>query len=915
MRSIQKKIKEIFRIRPALVFIFLGIVFVISITMLFAWEKRKLDAEFEGMISDSLNIHTKSNAQEINHIITDAEHAIKIARAMLRRSDANGSIKERLERRNANAPVYPTEYLAMEEITADSLYTEKGDILKQLEEGETVVNIVYDKADEEYCLLVIVPMMDESSMTGALYTRLKAEKLFPHIFESAVYQDVASSIVSKDGEVLFSTYDFEYNDNIFTNLRQSGLTEEEVARIDAVINSPEMDGTTFLRKEQTYFASAESLEHNGWYIVTFVRGPDVLLRSTGIFKDVVNTSVISIIITATAACIIFLRLLFNKKELEKEQQRNQRLVQRLQAMFEQHSALKVVLDMETKKIVDANPALCSYFGADKQALLGRSMKEFNLLPDHVLDEQIRDTSSGKALFFAAPHRIRNGEIRFLDVYASKIYDGGRSLIYAILFDSTDREQYRNELLREKEFLKTTLQSIGDGVVTTDNLGIITSMNSVAEKLTGWYDGAAVGKSFTEVFILQNEETRQTVENPIQKVLETGYIVGLANHTELVNRQGVRVPIADSAAPIKSADGQTFGVVMVFRDVRDEKEHHKQIEYLSYHDYLTGLYNRRYIEETINRLDEEKHVPVSVIMADVNGLKITNDVFGHRAGDELLKNTAELMRRNCKEKDLIARWGGDEFVILMPDTSLEEAEETAANIKDTNIVIEGVKLSVSLSIGSACKNIAGDSIQIAMQQAEKYMYHQKLLDGKSFRNAIISTLLATLYEKSNETEEHSKRMEKHCHDIGRRLQLSSKEMDELSLLALLHDIGKVSINPNILQKPGPLTNTEWDEMKRHPEIGYRIAQATPELAVVSELILSHHERWDGKGYPRGLKGTAIPLSCRILAVADAYDAMTNDRVYRSAMSGEEAVKELEKNAGTQFEAGIVRFFIDSLKSED
>ena len=202
---------------------------------------------------------------------------------------------------------------------------------------------------------------------------------------------------------------------------------------------------------------------------------------------------------------------------------------------------------------------------------------------------------------------------------------------------------------------------------------------------------------------------------------------------------------------------------------------------------------------------------------------------------------EIVKTIANNNDLIARWGGDEFVILMPDTSLEEAEETAANIKDTNIVIEGVNLSVSLSIGSACKNIAGGSIQIAMQQAEKYMYHQKLLDGKSFRNAIISTLLATLYEKSNETEEHSKRMEKHCHDIGRRRQLSSKEMDELSLLALLHDIGKVSINPNILQKPGPLTNTEWDEMKRHPEIGYRIAQATPELAVVSELILSHHER--------------------------------------------------------------------------
>ncbi|MEM5768383.1 MAG: HD-GYP domain-containing protein, partial [Bacillota bacterium] len=207
-----------------------------------------------------------------------------------------------------------------------------------------------------------------------------------------------------------------------------------------------------------------------------------------------------------------------------------------------------------------------------------------------------------------------------------------------------------------------------------------------------------------------------------------------------------------------------------------------------------------------------------------------------------------------------------------------------------------------------------SIQTAMQQAEKNMYQQKLLDGKSFRNAIISTLLATLYEKSNETEEHSKRMEHHCHHIGRRLQLSSKEMDELSLLALLHDIGKVGINPNILQKPGALTPAEWDDMKRHPEIGYRIAQATPELAAVADLILSHHERWDGKGYPRGLKETEIPLPCRILAVTDAYDAMTNDRAYRRAMSSEDAICELGRNAGTQFEPRIVSFFLESLQSE-
>lgn len=188
----------------------------------------------------------------------------------------------------------------------------------------------------------------------------------------------------------------------------------------------------------------------------------------------------------------------------------------------------------------------------------------------------------------------------------------------------------------------------------------------------------------------------------------------------------------------------------------------------------------------------------------------------------------------------------------------------------------------------------------------------LRDSKNCRSATIDTLLAILYEKSCETEEHSKRLGEYCHAMGQRLGLSSREMDEIVLLALLHDIGKVGIHVNILQKPGALTPGEWDEMKKHPKIGSRIARSIPELNAISDLILSHHERWDGKGYPRGLKGEEIPLSCRILAVADSFDAMINDRVYRKAMEKEEAIQEIESNAGTQFDPRIADIFVKIMK---
>jgi diguanylate cyclase (GGDEF)-like protein/PAS domain S-box-containing protein len=602
-------------------------------------------------------------------------------------------------------------------------------------------------------------------------------------------------------------------------------------------------------------------------------------------------------------------------ELKKVQGENEMLAQRLQSMFNRHAAVMLIIEPVSGRIVDANPAACEFYGYSKAELQSLLIRDINMLPPEEVEKNLLMTYEERQRSFTFPQRLKNGVVRLVDVYTCPISDGANTLLYSIIFDVTDREAYREELFKEKELILTTLRSIGDGMVTTDGSGIITSLNIVAQDITGWKNDEAKGRLFTDVFRLQNEETRQQVESPIQKVLGTGRIVGLANHTELVNRHGQCIPIADSAAPIKTEDGQTFGVVMVFRDVSNEKEHSKQIQFLSYHDPLTGLYNRRYIEETMNLLDTAENLPISVIMGDVNGLKITNDVFGHKVGDALLQNVARLLEKYCKEDDLIARLGGDEFIVLMPRASLKVAEAVIQRIKNTHIAIEGSNLSLSLSLGCASKDTMESNIQTVIQEAEEYMYHQKLLEGKSYRNAIINTLLATLYEKSNETEEHSKRIEKYCHSIGRKLQLSSKEMDELSLLALLHDIGKVSINPNILQKPGSLTLSEWDEMKRHPEIGYRIAQATPELAIVSDLILAHHERWDGKGYPRGLKGEEIPLACRILAVTDAFDAMTNDRVYRSAMSVKEAILELERNAGNQFDPKIANLLIETIMNED
>ena len=334
-------------------------------------------------------------------------------------------------------------------------------------------------------------------------------------------------------------------------------------------------------------------------------------------------------------------------------------------------------------------------------------------------------------------------------------------------------------------------------------------------------------------------------------------------------------------------------------------------YLNYYDVLTGLYNRRYYEMEIKRLDTEKNLPISVVMVDVNGLKMINDAFGHQLGDQILQKAAETIKGVCRTQDALARWGGDEFVILLPNTTYEEAEETVDRIKEICGELSVDMVHVSISLGWDTKVSSEVELDETLKNAEDDMYRHKIIQNEGMRGNLINTIIKTLYEKNPREEQHSERVGEVAAKIAAAIGLSETEAGKMKLIGHLHDIGKIAIEDGILNKTGLLTEREQEEIRRHPDVGYRILSATNEMLDLADCVLAHHERWDGKGYPRGICGETIPMEARIIALADSYDAMSSERPYRKALAEDVILYEIRRNAGYQFDPDIARVFVEKV----
>lgn len=516
--------------------------------------------------------------------------------------------------------------------------------------------------------------------------------------------------------------------------------------------------------------------------------------------------------------------------------------------------------------------------------------------------------------------VRNDEIGNISSSLNKVADKMQYLINNLEANVKQRteelHQVNMTLEENKDQLRLILDSAAEAIYGIDVNGNCTFCNLSCLKLLGYSNQEELlGKNMHSLLRHSRVDGTPVPEEECRIFRSIIEEKGITADDEVFCRaDGTSFAVEYHFYP-QIKNGEIIGAVITFMDITDRKQKAEEIQYLSCHDTLTGLNNRMCFEGNRDKIDILDNLPLSVIFADINGLKMTNDVFGHATGDQLIKKTAEIILQSCRYSDVVARVGGDEFIILLPQTDHADAEKILARIDLGFLDARVAAIKCSISLGLDTKTSQDQPLEEVMANAENAMYKDKIMNQKSVNKDILDTMVETLHTRSPQEKQHSLAVRELCGAVGTALQLSEPEINKLMRAGYLHDIGKIILNEDILAKDCTLTEEELEKMRQHSVVGYRILNLIDDTLDLAEYVYGHHERWDGTGYPRGLKGEQIPLISRIIAIAETYDRVLNRGDLPLAERKKAAIAIVEKDAGMQFDPRIAELFVQMMDKKE
>lgn len=510
-----------------------------------------------------------------------------------------------------------------------------------------------------------------------------------------------------------------------------------------------------------------------------------------------------------------------------------------------------------------------------------------------------------------PITTKSGEVKWVMEQSHRIYDAENNKIGSegFIIDVTQRKLAEKALKKSEERFRTMFEEAPLGMAILDSLtGDINQANARYAEILGRSKKEILSKNIKDYSYPEEIEEIQRKIN----LLNANRISSFSIDKRLIKPDGYTIWVSTTLAPFHfDEEASTPELLCMIEDITERRHAEEEIRYLSYYDQLTGLYNLRFYTEELKRLDTERNYPITLVMADVNGLKLTNDAFGHLAGDRLLTHIAEIIKQHCRADDIVARTGGDEFIMLLPQTDSDQAEKLVGRIVAAMKKEKNNPVVCSVSFGWDTKKKSAEDISKIYINAEDRMYRRKLTESPAMRRNTLKLIIRILSSKYDREKHHAKRVSSLCVTTAIAMGMNPQKIPDLRMAALLHNIGYIGLREELLNKNGSFTETERAELERHPEIGYQLLRAVGKYSSIAQYVLYHHERIDGNGYPSKVPAEEIPLQSRIIAIADAYDAMISESKYREKLSPAEAIEEIRRNAGTQFDTEVVKVFVEKV----